>query len=88
MTTNLRIAESTRHCIYGSNMNSYILQACRSPHKDVTVRKTPDVDSKMKETLMEKHSEVELLKKENVNEVAELNSQFEVRNIFIYLIVY
>jgi hypothetical protein len=46
------------------------LQECQIPHKDVSGRTKPDVDSKMKE-----HSEVELLKKEKVNEV--VNSQLE-----------
>jgi hypothetical protein len=48
------------------------LEDCQFPHKDVSVRKKPDVDSKMKE-----HSEVALLKKEKVNEVAAVNSQLE-----------
>jgi hypothetical protein len=41
------------------------LQACQNPHKDVSVRKKLDADFKMKE-----YSQVELLKKEKVNEVA------------------
>jgi hypothetical protein len=39
------------------------------------------VDSKRKKMLMQKHSEVGSLKKENVIELAALNSELEVGNI-------
>jgi hypothetical protein len=48
------------------------LQACQIPHKDVSVRTKPDVDSKIKE-----HNQVEILKKEKLNEVAAVNSQLD-----------
>jgi hypothetical protein len=48
------------------------LQACQISHKDISVPTQPDVDSKMKE-----HNQVELLKKEKVNEAAAVNSQLE-----------
>jgi hypothetical protein len=48
------------------------LQSCQIPHKDISVRTKPEVDSKVKE-----HNQVELLKKEKVIEVAAVNSQLE-----------
>jgi hypothetical protein len=48
------------------------LQACQFPHKDVSVRTKPDVDPRMKE-----QSEVELLNKETVKELAAVISQLE-----------
>jgi hypothetical protein len=77
----LWIAAIKRQCSYASNVNLYILQACRSPCSDVRVLSKLDDDSKIKEMVMEKHSEVELLKKENFSYVAALNRESEVRNI-------
>jgi hypothetical protein len=59
----------------------FILQACRSPDRDMSLQIQRDIDNKQKAMLMEKDKEIITMKSEKESEVKSVKNQFEIRNI-------
>jgi hypothetical protein len=62
-----------------------MLQACRTPDTDVSVKTAPDFnDEKFQAMVLEKDKEIEELKSEKDSEIRALKNELEVRNAVMF----